>query len=224
MKIKDIPWFDRPGRRLTRDGVETLSTVELLEILIGKGKKESVVDLSNRLISKYNLNKLGNLSINQLTKECKGDYVTALKILSFIELSKRHSRLVKGGYNHKPISCAKDVYGRFVDRLKDYKEEHLFVLLLDTKNKVINENNFEVSKGTLNSSLIHPREVFKEAIKASANSIILVHNHPSGNPEPSKEDLEVTGRLSKLGEELGIKVLDHVIVGNGYWSYAKNKG
>ena len=87
-----------------------------------------------------------------------------------------------------------------------------------------NENNFEVSKGTLNSSLIHPREVFKEAIKASANSIILVHNHPSGNPEPSKEDLEVTGRLSKLGEELGIKVLDHVIVGNGYWSYAKNKG
>ena len=118
MKIKDIPWYDRPGFRLTREGVEKLSNPDLLSILLGKGNKESVFELSNRLLSKYNLNKLEDLGLEELKKECKGDVVPALKILSFIELSKRYSKLVKGGYNKKPIHSAKDVYDMLVDEMR----------------------------------------------------------------------------------------------------------
>ena len=105
MNIKSIPWYDRPGARLNREGVETLSNSDLLSVLLGKGKNESVLDLSNRLLSKYNLHKLEELGVEGLKKECKGDIVPALKILSFLELSKRYSKLIKGGYNHKVISC-----------------------------------------------------------------------------------------------------------------------
>ena len=220
MKIKDIPWYDRPGFRLSREGVEKLSNPDLLSILLGKGNKESVFELSNRLLSKYNLNKLEDLGLEELKKECKGDVVPALKILSFIELSKRYSKLVKGGYNKKPIKSAKDVYDMLVDEMRPYKKEVLKVILLDTKNVPISVK--DVSVGTLNSSLIHPREVFKEAIKESAYSIILVHNHPSGNCTPSNEDLEVTNLLVKAGESLGIKVLDHVIIGKNDYKSVKN--
>ena len=120
MNIKDIPWYDRPGNRLTREGVEKLSNADLLSILLGKVKNGSVLDLSNNLLSKYNLNRIGNLSINELTRECNGDKVSALKILSFIELSKRHSKLIKGGYNKKVINNAKDIYNMFIDEFRDY--------------------------------------------------------------------------------------------------------
>ena len=213
MKIKDIPWYDRSGVRLTREGVEKLSNSDLLEVILGERKnkpKESVITLVSRLLRKYNLHKLEDLGLNELKKECKNDIVPALKILSFIELSKRYNKLVKGGYNKKPINSAKDVYNMFVDEMRNYKKEVLKVVLLDTKNVVIKVK--DVSVGTLNSSLIHPREVFKEAIKESANSIILVHNHPSGDSIPSKEDIEVTKRIAKGADILGIKVLDHVII------------
>ena len=218
MKIKDIPWYDRPGFRLTREGVEKLSNPDLLSILLGKGNKESVFELSNRLLSKYNLNKLEDLGLEELKKECKGDVVPALKILSFIELSKRYSKLVKGGYNKKPIHSAKDVYDMLVDEMRPYKKEVLKVILLDTKNVPISVK--DVSVGTLNSSLIHPREVFKEAIKESAYSIILVHNHPSGNPEPSKEDLEMTKKIVEVGKMMDIPVIDHIIIGDKkFWNW-----
>ena len=221
MKIKDIPKYDQPWNRLTREGAEKLSNSELLSIILGKSKGISVLELSNKLLNKYNLNKLEDLSLNELTKECNGDKICALRILSFVELNKRHDKLVKGGYNRKPINSAKDVYDMFVDEMRNYKKEVLKVVLLDTKNVPIKIN--EVSVGTLNSSLIHPREVFKEAIKESAYSIILVHNHPSGNPEPSKEDLDMTKLLIKAGEHLGVKVLDHVIIGKkNYWSWREN--
>ena len=144
-----------------------------------------------------------------------------MKLLSIVELSKRYNKLVKGGYNKKPINSAKDVYDIFVDEMRPYKKEVLKVVLLDTKNVPISIK--EVSVGTLNSSLIHPREVFKDAIKESANSIILVHNHPSGNCEPSSEDIEMTKLLVQAGEHLGVKVLDHVIIGKKkYWSWKEN--
>ncbi|MBS3163585.1 hypothetical protein J4427_02740 [Candidatus Woesearchaeota archaeon] len=109
MKIDDMPWFDKPDVRLTREGVEKLTDVELLAMIIGKGTKEGVLDLSSRLLKNYNLNKLEDLGVEELTRECN-DKVTALKILSFIELSKRYNKLVKGGYNTKVINSAKDVY------------------------------------------------------------------------------------------------------------------
>ena len=132
MKIKDIPWYDRPGARLSREGVGKLSNSDLLSVLLGKGKRESVFELSIRLLKKYNLNKLEDLGLNELKKECKGDIVPALKILSFIELSKRYNKLVKGGFNKKPINSAKDVYDMFVDEMRSYKKEVLKVVLLDT--------------------------------------------------------------------------------------------
>lgn len=215
MNIKDIPWYDRPGARLTRGGVEKLTNADLLAVLLGKGKEESVLELSNRLLKKYNLNKLEELGLEELTKECKGDKVPALKVLSFIELSKRYNKLIKGGYNSKPITSAKDVYDMFVDEFGKKKKEYFICLYLDTRNRIIKEE--VISVGTLNSSLIHPREVFKTAIKESANSIILIHNHPSGDVEPSEGDEEVTKRLIEAGDVLNIKVLDHIIIGKNSW-------
>ena len=218
MKISDIPWYDRPGARISRDEIKELSDADLLSVIIGKGRKESVLELSNRLLNKYNLNKLEDLGLEELADECKGDKIPALQILSFFELVKRYNKLIKGGYTRKVINSAKDVYNMFVDEFRNYKKEVLSVVLLDAKNKVIKVK--EVSVGTLDSSLGHPREIFKEAIKESANGIILVHNHPSGDCTPSEGDENVTEILIKSGKLLDIKVLDHVIIGNkGYYSF-----
>ena len=218
MKISDIPWYDRPGARISRDEIKELSDADLLSVIIGKGRKESVLELSNRLLNKYNLNKLEDLGLEELAEECKGDKIPALQILSFFELVKRYNKLIKGGYNRKVVNSAKDVYNMFVDEFRNYKKEVLSVVLLDAKNKVIKVK--EVSVGTLDSSLAHPREIFKEAIKESANAVILVHNHPSGDCTPSKDDIETTKKLIDIGKVLGIPVLDHVIVGRDkYYSW-----
>src|SRR3989344_3131827 len=177
MNIKDIPWYDRPGFRLTREGVENLSNSELLSIIFwANDKKEDLLEISNKILRKYNLNKIEDAGYNELVDLVKrnkkaeyGDFVNVMKLLSLIEISKRYNKLVKGGFNKKPIHSAKDV--------------------------------------------------FKEAIKESAYSIILVHNHPSGEANPSKDDIRVTDILTKAGEILNIKVLDHIIIGKkDYWS------
>ncbi len=124
--------------------------------------------------------------------------------------------------NKRKIETAKDVFNYYVDKLQDKKKEHFYALYLDTKNQIIEEKL--VSKGILNASLIHPREVFNPAIRASSNSVILVHNHPSGNYAPSKEDKEVTKLLDNAGNLLGINVLDHIIIGkDGYYSFKENE-
>ncbi len=226
MNLKDIPWYDRPGFRLTREGAEKLSNAELLSIIFwANAKEDNVLELSNKILKKYNLNKIEDIGYNELVNlVCNGkkaeysDFVKVMKLLSLIELSKRYGKLVKGGYNKKPITSAKDVYDMLSDEMRNYKKEVLKVVLLDTKNVPIAVK--EISVGTLNSSLAHPREVFKEAIKESAYSIILVHNHPSGNPEPSKEDLEMTKNIIEIGKIINIPIIDHVIVGDKkYWNW-----
>ena len=154
MGILDLPWFDRPGERLKQKGVEVLSSSDLLAILLGKGKNESVMALSSRLLSKYDFDNLEGLSLEELTVECKGDKVSALKILSLIEISKRYHKKLVGGYGKKIITSAKDVYNMFSDEMRNLKQEVLKIVLLDTKNNVIGVK--EVSKGTLNASLVHP--------------------------------------------------------------------
>ena len=227
MKIKEIPWFNRPGFKLTRNGVNSLDDAELLSIIFGVGSKgESALELSNKLLKKYNFNNLENLSIKELAKECKS-YNKALQLISLIELSKRYNKLINGGYDnkikHKKINSAKDVKNIFIDKFRNYKKEVLSIILLDTKNKIISFKE-GITIGILNSSLIHPREIFKEAIKESANSVILVHNHPSGDPNPSQKDIEITKKIFEAGELLGINVLDHVIIGDeSYWSYKENQ-
>lgn len=211
MKIRDIPWYNRPGIRLKKKGVSTLSDAELLAVVIGRGnKEENAVDISNRVLKSHNFNKLSNLSFHELEDEFKNQ-VPAMKMLAMFEIFRRANKLTRKGYKAS-IKTAKDVYSYFVDELQEKNKEFFYALLLDTKNKIIGEEL--ISVGTLNSSLIHPREVFNPAIKASANSIILVHNHPSGDCKPSEEDENVTKMLNDAEDILGIKVLDHVIIGN----------
>ena len=216
-----MPYFTRPGFKLKEKGATNLGTDELLAILFGVGirpdrKKgifgESAIDLSNRLLKKYDLDKLVSCTLKQLTNEFKGDEVKALKILSLFELVKRYNKKMSGGFKYRNITSALDVFNMFKDDFQHEKQEKFMVLLLDTKNNILNIDMKEVTKGLLNSSLAHPREIFKKAIKESANSIILVHNHPSGDPTPSSEDIEITEKLTEAGKMLGIKVLDHVII------------
>ena len=210
MRIKDIPWYNRPGVRLKKKGVCALSDAELFAIVIGRGSRsENAVDLSNRILKSFNFDRLGSLSFHELKLEFK-DQVPAMKVVAMFEIFRRTSRLESKGFKVK-IKNAEDVYNYFKDRLANKNKEHFIALFLDTKNRIIGEE--VVSVGTLNSSIIHPREVFSSAIKASASSVVIVHNHPSGECVPSEEDKEVTKMLCDAGEILGIKVLDHVIIG-----------
>ncbi|MCK5149691.1 DNA repair protein RadC [Candidatus Pacearchaeota archaeon] len=220
MKIKDLPKQNRPRERFLKHGPEVLSDAELFAIFLRTGTiNENVIDMSNRLIAEYGLDKLFECSLKEL-QEIKGiGPGKAMQILTIAELQKRINQSKKP---IKKIICAEDVFNLFHERLKDKKEEHFYVLILNTQNIIIGEEL--VSKGILDASIIHPREIFKPAIKNSASKIILLHNHPSGNPNPSPEDLEITKKLMNVGNEVEIKVLDHVIIGDGkFWSWVEKK-
>jgi len=218
MKIKDMPWFDRPWTRLRKEGVDKLSNTELLTVILGSGtKKLSSFEIANNVLSKYHFNHIEELSLSELKREFGGE-ILAMRIYAIFEMFRRTNRLKKGGHKQK-IRSAKDVYDIFIDRLDNVKKEEFYAILLDTKSNVIDEHR--ISVGTLNASLIHPREVFNPAIKASANSIILVHNHPSGDCKPSKQDKDVTKMLMDAGDLVGIKVLDHIIIGGKEYTSIK---
>ncbi|MBI2045337.1 DNA repair protein RadC [Candidatus Pacearchaeota archaeon] len=213
MKIKDLPDSSKPRERFLKHGPEVLSDAELFAIILRTGMVgENVIEMSNRLISKFGLVNLFDCSLKEL-REIKGiGQNKAMQILAITELGKRYNNSKKPV---KKITCAKDVFDYFYERLKNEKQENFYVLILSTQNNIIKEEL--ISKGVLDSAIIHPREVFKPAIKNSASKIILVHNHPSGNPNPSQEDLEITKKLIESGKLIDIKVLDHIIIGNGSW-------
>lgn len=218
MKIKELLPDSRPREKFLKHGPEILSNAELFAILLRTGfAGENVIDMSNRLISEYGLNKLFECSLKEL-QQIKGiGPAKAMQILSIAEIVKRQNQSEKP---IKKISCAKDVFDLFHEKLRDKKEEHFYVLMLSTQNNIIGEQF--ISKGILDASIIHPREIFRPAIRNACSKIILIHNHPSGNSTPSDEDLRITKQLTKNGDELGIKVLDHVIIGNGkFWSWAE---
>ena len=220
MRIKDISRENRPRERFQKLGASVLSDAELLAIILQKGtKEENVIDMSNRLISRYGLNKLSDLSLNEI-QEIKGiGPAKAMQIKALFEFNTRHN-LAK--INNSIIKCARDVFDYASKRLPNKDKEQFMILHLDSKSRIIKDE--VISIGTLNASIIHPREVFKSAIKESANSIMLVHNHPSGDPSPSHEDNKITRRLFEAGELLNIKVLDHVIIGDeNYWSFKENQ-
>ena len=216
MKIKEMPEQNRPRERFLKYGPEVLSDAELFAIILRTGTiNENVIDMSNRLIAEYGLDKLFECSLKELQKIKGIGPRKAMQILSMSELGKRFNQ---SKTPLKKISCAEDVFNYFHERLKDKKEEHFYILMLNTQNNVIGD--VLISKGILDASIVHPREVFKPAIKNSASKIILVHNHPSGNPNPSAEDEEITRRLKEAGEGLGIRVVDSVIIGGGeFWSF-----
>ena len=220
MRIKDISKENRPRERFLKAGASGLSDAELLAVILQTGTRdENVIDMSNRLISKYGLDKLSDLSLKEL-QEIKGiGPAKAMQIKALFEFNKRHAISKR---EEKPIKCARDVYDYALPLLSGKDKEHFMILHLDSKNRVIKDEI--ISIGLLNASLVHPREVFKSAIKESANAIILVHNHPSGDVEPSKVDEDVTNRLNETGKLLKIKIVDHVIIGkDNYYSFKENQ-
>ena len=219
MKIKEMNEDSRPRERLLKFGIENLSNAEILAIMLRTGSQgENVIEMSNRLINEYGLDKLFECSLIELQKIKGIGPAKAMQILAMFELLKRHNQSKKP---IKKITCAEDVFNYFHERLKDKKQEYFYILMLNTQNYIIGEHL--VSKGILDATIIHPREVFKPAIKNSASKIILVHNHPSGDAEPSEDDDEITKKLMSAGEEIGINVLDGVIIGGGGWWSWKEK-
>ncbi len=214
--IKQLPPELRPRERLLAGGPEALSSAELLGILFGTGSSEkTAVELASEVISENgDLFGLHNVSVHDLVQTRGIGEAKACIILAAVEFGKRLGRVRNPG--RPVISSPADVDGLLRGRIANLDRENFVVLLLTTKNEVIEMPT--ISVGTLSASLVHPREVFKPAIKASAASVILAHNHPSGKDEPSREDREVTRRMSDAAQIVGIEVLDHVILGDGYFS------
>jgi len=226
IRIKDLPPSERPYEKLEKFGPEVLSNSELLAIIIRTGSKsETSVDLAKRVLMQGNgqndLMFLHNLSLEQLMKIKGIGRVKALQIKALIEFSKRMSSSYSFA-ERTIIRSPEDVKMLVMEEMRHLKKEIFKVILLNTKNHVIRQIN--ISVGSLNATIVHPREVFNEAVKAACSSVILVHNHPSGDPEPSLEDIETTNRLVKAGNILGINVLDHIIIGNGEYVSLKERG
>jgi DNA repair protein RadC len=214
--IKQLPPELRPRERLLEAGPSALSDGELLGLLVGIGNREkTAVELAGEVISEAGgLHGLYEVSVHELIRVNGIGEAKACIILAAVELGRRIGQVRNPG--RPVISSPADVERLLRGRIANLDRENFVVVLLNTKNEVIETST--VSVGTLGASLVHPREVFKPAVRASAASLVLAHNHPSGKVEPSREDREVTRRLGEAAGILGIEVLDHVIVGDGYFS------
>jgi DNA repair protein RadC len=209
--IHDLPVFERPRERLQKLGVEALSAQEILALILSRGVAgESVMVTAQRLLSQFgSLKGIASASVEELA-QIKGIGVAkASQIKAAFELANRLEGYSEAG-EKKIVKTPEDVAGLVKSRLKGKKKEHFLAILLDTRNQLIKVA--EISVGSLDSSIVHPREVFKEAISASAAAVIFVHNHPSGDPTASEDDIKLTKRLAEVGGIMGIDVLDHIIV------------
>lgn len=216
-KLINIPISERPRERFIKYGKENLQTSELISIILNTGTKDkSVIELSNNILNSINdISELKNMTLNKLKDIYGIGEVKAIKLLSAIELGKR----VYYDKNQVKIkmNTAQIVYEYIKDELKNKKQEYFYVFYLDNKKNLIEKRLLFI--GTINKSIVHPREIFKNAYLLSASSIICVHNHPSGEINPSKEDSNITSSLKDIGLLLGIPLVDHIIIGNGYYSF-----
>ncbi|MGE5350996.1 MAG: RadC family protein [Acidobacteriota bacterium] len=223
LKVKDLPLDDRPREKLILRGPQSLSDTELLAILLRVGTKgKSVIELAQELINKYaSLAVLASLSVAALKKGQGIGQDKAATLVAVFEVSRRIASQSKLSHNRK-ITGPKDVADIFIPILRDEMKERFMVLCLNSSNKIIKEE--VISVGNLNSSIVHPREVFKVAIENNSANIILMHNHPSGNTEPSNEDISITKRLVEAGKLMDIHVFDHIILaGNSYLSFTEER-
>lgn len=210
MKIKDLSKVERPREKLVKYGPEKLSSAELLAILLRTGcKGVNVVELSKKILSKYSKG-LMNANINDLKNTYGLGEAKACEIVACFELGRRFLKDKKSELILSPEKVWEEL-----KEIRNSKKEHFVVFYLDARNQVIKQE--VISIGTLSASLIHPREVFEPAIKNNTAQIIIAHNHPSGECEPSEEDLAITKRLQEAGKILGIEIIDHVIVSTNRW-------
>lgn len=220
MNIKQLPACERPREKLIAKGPENLQTTDLIAILLRTGNsKMNVIELSQKILKKYPLQKLIEISYTDLTGIKGIDAGKACSLLAAFELSKRAFQMDK--QNLPFVQNPQDAIGLLSD-LSKYRKEHFVVLYLNARNQVIERET--VSVGTLTGTMIHPREVFEPAVRNLAAQIILAHNHPSGHLEPSDEDEIITKRLIEAGKIMGIDIMDHVIVTKTGWFSFREEG
>lgn len=220
--IKDMPLEERPREKLIALGASALSTAELLAILLRVGSRtESAVQLATRIITRSGgLRNLPHLSLEDLQENKGIGPDKAVTIKAALELGSRLATAPREEAGS--ITTPRQAADLFMEELRYKKKEYFKILLLNTKNHVISRE--EISVGSLSASIVHPREIFSLPLRKSAASVILFHNHPSGDPAPSQQDLEVTRRLVDAGNILGIAVRDHIIIGDGCFFSFREKG
>lgn len=222
LSIKKLPPRERPRERLYHVGPAELSLQELLAVVIGRGTREaSALVLAFRLLEAFgDIVTLGRTNVDELKKIPGIGFVRACQLVAAFEIGKRFA--TDAGQPATAIHGPGDVAQLFMEEMRHLDREHFRAALLNTKNQILKV--VTVSIGSLNASIVHPREILKPAIMASAASIILVHNHPTGDPTPSREDVEFTRRFAKCGELLGIQLLDHIVIGAGRFNSLKEAG
>ncbi|WP_425535944.1 RadC family protein [Bacillus methanolicus] len=220
--IRDFPEDERPRERFIQSGPESLSNHELLAILLRTGtKQESVLQLANRLLTHFEgLRLLKDATLEEITAIKGIGKAKGIQVLAAVEMGRRIANLC---YDDRyVIRSPEDGAKYLMNDMRFLSQEHFVCLYLNTKNQVLHKQTIFI--GSLNASIVHPREVFKEAFRRSAASIICAHNHPSGDPTPSREDIEVTKRLAECGKIIGIDLLDHLVIGENKYVSLKEKG
>ncbi|WP_203333118.1 RadC family protein [Planococcus beigongshangi] len=222
MMIRDVHSADRPRERLINQGATSLSNQELIAIMLRTGtRQESVLHLANRVLHHFEqIQQMKDASIEELTSINGIGQAKAVQLLAAVELGRRlSSKQTDAKYT---IRSPKDAASYLMADMTSLKQEHFVVLFLNIKNQVLHRQTIFV--GSLNASIVHPREIFREAVRRSAASIVCAHNHPSGNPAPSPEDIAVTKRLMEAGSIVGIELLDHLIIGDHQFISLNEKG
>lgn len=219
MKLKELPSEEKPRERFLKYGKENISNNELIEIILKSGTKaNSLKEISHNILSSVNnIGELKNMEVNSLSNIKGVSRIKAIELLAAIELGKRvyedeeYKELVS-------LTSPSSIINYFHNLYKDEKQEKFYVIYLDNQKKYIDKKL--LFTGTVNYSLVHPREIFKEAYLLSASGIICIHNHPSGNSTPSKNDIELTKKIKDISNLHGILFLDHIIIGhNNYYSF-----
>jgi DNA repair protein RadC len=214
--IKEWPADERPREKMQKSGPSGLSDAELLALVIRSGDpstKQSAIDLGRELISHFsgNLRELAGADISEICAIKGMGLAKATSVKAAFSLASRFQARKLERFDR--FTSPQQVFDYFHHEFRDSRKEYFLILLLDGKNRII--RRVQISEGSLNQSIVHPREVYLPAVKESAAAIILVHNHPTGDPAPSSEDIAITRRLKEAGEIMGIRVLDHIIVGDG---------